>query len=310
VTGVTTVAFESVSRWYGQVLGVAQVDLEIDGGVVGLLGPNGAGKSTLMKLACGELRPSDGAVRVFGEDPFANPRVAARLGLAPEGDNFYPRTRGLDFVTYLLRLHGFEAPGARELAERALGEVGLAEVAGRPISTYSKGMRQRLKLAQAVAHQPDLLILDEPLSGLDPVGRRQVIDRIRREGERGATVLVSSHILHEVELMTRQVVLMSQGRVLATGNVQEIRRLIDAHPHRIRMETKMPRALAARLLDFAGIRSVSFSEERGEVLAETSEPDRFYRELTGVVVKERLEVTELESPDDNLESVFHYLVGA
>lgn len=307
---MSVVRFSGVSRWYGKFLGVAQVDLELDGGVTGLLGPNGAGKSTLMKLIYGELRPSEGMVRVFGENPFANPQVAARLGLAPEGDNFYLRTRGVDFVAFLLRLHGFEPGSARELAERTLTEVGLAEVADRPIATYSKGMRQRLKLAQAVAHQPDLLVLDEPLSGLDPVGRRQLIDRIRREGERGATVIVSSHILHEVELMTREVVLMNHGRVLATGNVQEIRRLIDAHPHRIRIATPVPRPLAARLLNFPGIRSVSFSEERGEVLAETSEPDRFYRELTDVVVNERLAVTGLESPDDNLESVFHYLVGA
>jgi ABC-2 type transport system ATP-binding protein len=307
---VTAVALSGVSRWYGKVLGIAQLELEMNGGVIGLLGPNGAGKSTLMKLIYGELRPSQGQVRVFGENPFANPRVGARLGIGPEGDPYYPRTTGRDFVAYLLRLHGFEAGRASRTAETALGELGLDEVAVRPIATYSKGMRQRLKLAQAVAHQPDLLVLDEPLAGLDPVGRSELIDRIRREAARGATVIVSSHILHEVELMTREVVLLSQGRLLATGNVQEIRRLIDAHPHRIRIGTAQPRELARRLLDFQGIRSVAFSEERGEVLVETSEPDRFYRELGEAVVKDELSVGELESPDDNLESVFHYLVGA
>jgi ABC-2 type transport system ATP-binding protein len=306
---VTVVELRAVSRWYGQVLGLAGVELAVGPGITGLLGPNGAGKSTLMKLIYGELRPSAGEVLVFGRPPFADPEVAARLGLAPEGDNFYPRLRGRQFVELLLKLHGFDDREAVQTAAAALSQVGLGEAADRPVATYSKGMKQRLKLAQAIAHRPDVLILDEPLSGLDPVGRREVIDLIRREGARGAAVLVSSHILHEVELMTREVVLMSQGRVLATGNVHDIRRLIDAHPHRVRVATAAPRELAARLLQLSGILSVSFSEERHEVLAETADPEHFYARLAGLVLEESVPIEELDSPDDNLESVFHYLVG-
>jgi len=306
---VTTIALSAVSRWYGSVLGVNNVELTIGPGVTGLLGPNGAGKSTLMKLLYGELRPSHGEVRVYGERPFANPEVARRIGIVPEGDSFYPRVSGRDFVRFLMRLHGLDEAASIEATSRALKRVGLEEAAGRAITTYSKGMRQRLKLAQAIAHGPDLLILDEPLAALDPVGRYDVMELIRAEGARGATVVVSSHILHEVELMTREVVLMSQGRVLATGNVHEIRGLIDAHPHRVRVSTSTPRALAARLLEFSGIKSVSFSEERKEVLAETSDPEHFYRGLAELVLDQGMDVSELDSPDDNLESVFHYLVG-
>lgn len=307
---MSVLQFQSVTRCYGSVLGVGGVSFEIGPGVTGLLGPNGAGKSTLMRLASGEIRPNGGEVRAFGEMPFANPRVAARLGFMPEEDNFYPRVRGREFLQFLLLLHGFDPVDSLRRAGEALAEAGLQEVADRPVSTYSKGMRQRLKLAQAIAHRPELLILDEPLSGLDPVGRRETIDLIRRRGAAGAAVLVSSHILHEIEMMTSEVVLMNQGRVLATGNFHEIRRLIDSHPHRIRISTPSPRELASRLLDFPGLRSISFSEEREEVLAETAEPERFYRLLGDVVLSQGVTVRELDSPDDNLESVFHYLVGA
>jgi ABC-2 type transport system ATP-binding protein len=170
-------------------------------------------------------------------------------------------------------------------------------------------MRQRLRLAQAIAHDPDLLVLDEPLTGLDPAGRREIIDWIRGFGARGKTVLVSSHILHEVELMTREIVLMTSGRVLASGNIHDIRRLIDAHPHRIRIATPTPRALASRILEEPGLHSISFSEEAGEVGLETREPERFYRLLHRLAIEENAALDEITSPDDNLEAVFHYLVG-
>jgi ABC-2 type transport system ATP-binding protein len=256
----------------------------------------------------GQIRPSLGRLTVFGEDPFANPQVGARLGLVPEEDGFPPRASGRDWLRLLLRLHGLSEEEAHRRASESLAEVGLETASSMPVSNYSKGMRQRLKLAQATAHRPELLVLDEPLSGLDPLGRRETIDCIRQWGERGATVLVSSHILHEVELMTREVVLMNQGRVLASGNVHEIRRLIDAHPHRIHISTPAPKALAARLLDFPGIHSISFSEEGGRVDLETEAPESFYGLLADLVLEENLPVHELTSPDDNLEAVFNYLV--
>jgi ABC-2 type transport system ATP-binding protein len=249
-------------------------------------------------------------LHVFGEVPFANPQVARRIGIVPEEDGFPPRVTGGDWVRYLLRLHGFDDNESEQRTRDSLSRVHLETVVDRPISTYSRGMRQRLKLAQATAHGPDLLVLDEPLAGLDPVGRREMIDWIRDWGKQGKSVLVSSHILHEVELMTREVVLMNQGRVLASGNVHDIRSLIDAHPHRIRLSTPTPKALAARLLDLPGIESVSFSEDRREVNLETTEPEQFYVWLAKLVLDENIVVHEITSADDNLEAVFQYLVGS
>ena len=302
------IELQGVSRWFGPVLGVSRVSLTVGPGVTALLRPNGAGKSTLMRLITGQIRPSSGELTVFGEDHFANPGVAARWGLVPEEDGFPPGVRGREWLKFLLRLQGLTADEASLRAGQTLATVGLQAMAEQPIATYSKGMRQRLKFAQAIAHEPDMLVLDEPLSGFDPAGRREMIDWIRRWGAKGRTVLVSSHILHDVELMTQEIVLVSEGRVLASGNVHEIRQLMDRHPHRILISTPQPKALAARLIELAGIHTISFSEEKREVRLETREPDRFYRSLTELVSKEGVSVEELSSPDDNLEAVFHYLV--
>jgi ABC-2 type transport system ATP-binding protein len=298
----------SVSRWYGNVLGLSRVSLGFGPGVTALLGPNGAGKSTLLKLVTGLLRPSSGSVTVFGASPFANPEVHRRLGLVPEEEELRARVSAFEWIEYLLRLHGFAAGDARERAEKALSDVGLEPARDRRVTTFSRGMKQRLRIAQAMAHDPDVLVLDEPLTGLDPVGRREVIDWIRGWGARGKTVLVSSHILHEVELMTREVVLMTAGKVMASGNIHEIRRLIDAHPHHIAVSTPEPRELAAYLLGQDGLHSISFSEELSRVELETREPDRFYVLLSDYVLDRGGAIHEITSPDDNLEAVFHYLV--
>ena len=312
MSGDAVVRLDHASRWYGNVLGLSGVELTLPPGVTALLGANGAGKSTLIKLVTGLLRPSAGAVSVFGESPFANPRVHRRMGVVPEEEELRPSApvRARDFLVYLLRLHGFEAEEARRRAEATLVQVGLEGASETRVRAFSRGMRQRLRLAQAIAHDPDLLVLDEPLTGLDPVGRREFIDWIRDFGARGKTVLVSSHILHEVELMTREVVLMTAGRVLASGNIHEIRRLIDAHPHRIEISTPAPRKLAARILEEPGLHSIAFSEEARQVRLETREPERFYRLLHRLVLEENATVDEITSPDDNLEAVFHYLVGS
>lgn len=305
------IRLENVSRWYGNVLGLSGVDLSFPTGVTALLGPNGAGKSTLIRLVTGLIRPSSGTVSVFGETPFANPRVHRRLGVVPEEEELRlsAPVNARDFLAYLLRLHGFEIGEARRRAEETLAAVGLEGAAGTRLRAFSRGMRQRFRLAQAIAHDPDLLVLDEPLTGLDPLGRREFIDWIRGFGSRGKAVVVSSHILHEVELMTREVVLMTEGRVLASGNVHEIRRLMDAHPHRITVSTSTPKKLAARILEEPGLHSIAFSEEAREVRLETREPERFYRLLQRIVLEENATVDEITSPDDNLEAVFHYLVG-
>ena len=302
------IKLRAVSRWFGPVLGVSRIDLSLGPGVTALLGPNGAGKSTLMRLITGQIRPSSGELTVLGEDPFANPRIATRWGLVPEEDGFPHGARGRDWLHFLLRLQGLDPKQAARKGQEALETLGLREMADRPIASYSKGMRQRLKFAQAIAHEPELLILDEPLSGFDPSGRREMIDWIRRWGEQGRTVLVSSHILHDVEMMTQEIVLISGGQVRASGNVHEIRSLMDEHPHRVLISTPQPKRLAARLIQLEGIHTISFSEEDREVTLQTIKPDHFYRSLTELVSKEGLPVEELFSPDDNLEAVFHYLV--
>lgn len=305
---MSVIELEGVSRWYGNVLGLSRVSLAFETGVTALLGPNGAGKSTLLKLVTGLLRPSSGRISVFGAEPFANPDVHRRLGLVPEEEEFHARVTALDWLEYLLRLHGFTEAEARRRAEEVLTVVGLSDAARRRVATFSRGMKQRLRIAQAMSHDPELLVLDEPLTGLDPVGRHEVIDWIRRWGDGGKTVLVSSHILHEVELMTREVVLMTAGKVMASGNIHEIRRLMDAHPHHILISTPEPKALAAELLGLDGLHSISFSEAESRVELETRDPDRFYKLLADFVIDGKATIDEISSPDDNLEAVFHYLV--
>jgi ABC-2 type transport system ATP-binding protein len=304
---VTVIATEHLSKWYGQVSGLNDVTVTVPGGITGLLGPNGAGKSTFMKLVTGQLRPSAGAVRVFGESIWGNPAQYARLGFCPEQDAFYERMTGLEWVTALARLHGMSPDVAEAAARRALETVDLLDAADRKIGAYSKGMRQRVKLAQAIAHDPELLILDEPLSGMDPIMRRRTIRVIKEWGRAGKSVVVSSHILHEIEAMTSTILLIHNGRILAEGNVYQIRALIDEHPHTVSIRAADPRALARRLLMEEDISSLRF--EPGAVVVETPRPDAFYARLTALAASgEDGAIEEVTSPDDNLQAVFTYLV--
>jgi ABC-2 type transport system ATP-binding protein len=300
-------ATEHLSKWYGQVSGLNDVTVRVPPGITGLLGPNGAGKSTFMKLITGQLKPSKGRVEVFGESIWGRPAYYRRIGFCPEQDAFYDRMTGLDWVAALVGLHGFDQAAAREAATRALAAVDLADVAGKRIGAYSKGMRQRVKLAQAIAHDPELLILDEPLSGMDPVGRRRTMRMIRDWAKQGKSVLVSSHILHEIELMTSNILLINNGRILAEGNVHQIRDLIDEHPHTVHIRAADPRGLAREFLTRADVLSLRF--EPGAVIVETGRPDDFYLRLTELVAQGACgPVEELTSPDDNLQAVFKYLV--
>ncbi|MEO7193014.1 MAG: ABC transporter ATP-binding protein [Vicinamibacterales bacterium] len=300
-------AARDLSKWYGQVIGLNNVSVEVPPGITGLLGPNGAGKSTFMKLITGQLRPSKGSVQVLGEPIWGNPSLYFRIGFCPEQDAFYERMTGLEWVTALLRLNGHDERQARAAAHRALGMVDLLDVAGKRIGAYSKGMRQRVKLAQALAHDPELLILDEPLSGMDPIGRRRTIRMIRDWARQGRSVLVSSHILHEIESMTSNILLINNGRILAEGNVHQIRDLIDEHPHTVYIRAADPRRLAREFLAHLDVISLRF--QPGAVVVETGTPDAFYARLTELVAAgECGAVEELTSPDDNLQAVFKYLV--
>jgi len=301
------IAADHLSKWYGQVIGLNDVTVTVPPGITGLLGPNGAGKSTFMKLITGQLRPSKGAVTVLGEPIWKNPKLYFRVGFCPEQDAFYERMTGLEWVTALVRLNGYSEKEAAIAAEKALTGVDLMDAANKKIGAYSKGMRQRVKLAQAIVHDPEMLILDEPLSGMDPLARRRTMKMIRDWARQGKSVLVSSHILHEVESMTSNSLLINNGRILAEGNVHQIRDLIDEHPHTVYIRADDPRGLARQFLTGADVISLRF--EPGAVIVETGKPDEFYGRLTALVADGACgAVEEVSSPDDNLQAVFKYLV--
>jgi ABC-2 type transport system ATP-binding protein len=300
---------DHLSKWYGQVSGLNDVTVAVPPGITGLLGPNGAGKSTLMKLVTGQLRPSKGSVRVLGEPIWGNPVIFSRIGFCPEQDAFYDRMTGLEWVAALVRLNGLSLEDASASARRALEIVDLLDAMDKKIGAYSKGMRQRVKLAQAIVHDPELLIFDEPLSGMDPIARRKTIRMIKEWARAGKSILVSSHILHEIESMTSNILLINNGRILAEGNVHQIRDLIDEHPHTVFVRAADPRALARRFLEEDDVISMRF--EQGAVVVETGRPDAFYARLTDMAASgEAGAIDEVTSPDDNLQAVFKYLVKA
>jgi ABC-2 type transport system ATP-binding protein len=303
----SVIAADHLSKWYGQVIGLNDITLAVPPGITGLLGPNGAGKSTFMKLVTGQLKPSKGTITVLGQPIWNNPSLYARLGFCPEQDAFYERMTGLEWVTALVSLNGVGETAARDMSARALETVGLSDAAAKKIGAYSKGMRQRVKLAQALAHDPQVLILDEPLSGMDPLVRRRTIRLIKDWGRAGKSVLVSSHVLHEIESMTSNILLINQGRILAEGNVHQIRDLIDEHPHTVFIKAENTRQLAREFLTDDQVLSLRF--EDGGVVVQTARPDAFYARLTDLAASGELgTIDEVTSPDDNLQAVFQYLV--
>jgi len=306
MSGSSVVSADGLSRWYKQVIGINDVSLSIGPGITGLLGPNGAGKSTFMKLVTGQIKPSRGTVKVLGEPIWNNPPLMRRIGFCPEQDAFYSGMTGLKWVEGLVGLNGFPPAETRSRAMKALEVLGLLDAKDKKIGAYSKGMRQRVKLAQAIAHDPELLILDEPLGGMDPMGRRQTIRMIKEWAEQGRSIIVSSHILHEIESMTSTILLVNHGRIVAEGNVHEIRELIEDHPHRIFIQCDNPRRLASRLVGWAEVSGMRLDEAGVEI--QTSRPDAFFTMLPDVILGDKVRVTRLLSPDDNLQAVFDYLV--
>jgi ABC-2 type transport system ATP-binding protein len=304
------IVLSHASRWYGQVIGLNDVSAEIGPGLTALLGMNGAGKSTMLRMITGQIRPTTGTITVFGMEPFANAAVYRRVGYCPEIDNFYEHMTGRRFVYHLARLAEFDHNGATRRTEEVLAMVGMQDRADRKIAGYSKGMRQRIKLAQAMLHNPEIILLDEPLNGLDPVGRHEYIQMLNQLANEGKTVLVCSHILYEVEQMTSALLLLHRGRLLATGDLKVIRSLIDKHPHQIRIETPEPRKVAALLAGLPDVVSLNFAPGGEALQLEVRNPNEFYGSLTSIALKESLPIRGLSSPDNNLESVFRYLVEA
>jgi ABC-2 type transport system ATP-binding protein len=302
------VEFSSVSKWYGNVIGVNNLTFQVPPGVTGLLGPNGAGKSTLLQLATGQLRPSQGQVLVLEQPAWNNPGLNRSLGLCPEQDAFYEWMTGRDFVTTCARLSGLGRRQARESAAWTLDLVGMTPHIDRAIAGYSKGMRQRTKLAQALVHDPKILFLDEPLTGTDPVARRDLIEVVRRLGAQWKSIIVSSHVLHEVESMTPNIVLLNRGRLVAEGNIRQIRDLIDKYPHRIVLKCEEYRSLAAKLVQFQDVVGLKILSKEKSILIETHLPDIFYGRLPRLALENGCPICEVYSDDDNLEAVFKYLV--
>jgi ABC-2 type transport system ATP-binding protein len=302
------VCFEQVSKWYGNVIGVNKLSLRIRRGVTGLLGPNGAGKSTLLQLATGQLYPSQGRVLVLGQAVWNNPGLNQYLGLCPEQDAFWEWMTGRDFIRTCARLTGFRGAEAERLTDRALEMVRMTEHADRAVGGYSKGMRQRTKLAQALVHDPEVLFLDEPFTGTDPVARRDLMDIVIGLGKQGKSVVVSSHVLHEVQSLTQNIVLMNRGRLVAEGTIRDIRDLIDKHPHRIVLVCADFRRLAAELASWEDVEGLKIQPRERSVIAETWAPDAFYARLPELSLRDGTVIEEVYSEDDNLEAVFKYLV--
>jgi ABC-2 type transport system ATP-binding protein len=303
------VAFHEVSKWYGNVIGINKLTVNIPAGVTGLLGPNGAGKSTLLQLATGQLYPSQGSVQVLGEEVWNNSQLNRFIGLCPEQDAFYEWMTGWDFIFTSARLAGMSRAAASEAAGDVLAAVGMTKNQNRAIRGYSKGMRQRTKLAQALVHQPRVLFLDEPLTGTDPVARRDLMDIIARLGAENKSVVVSSHVLHEVQSLTPNIILLNHGRLVAEGQVREIRDLIDKHPHHIVLVADDYRRLAARLVARDDVEGVKVLPAQRALMVETHLPDAFYGSLPMLSLEAGTAIREVYSDDDSLEAVFKYLVN-
>lgn len=303
-----SIEVRGVSKLFGLVRALDEIDLDFEPGVTGLLGPNGSGKSTLLKLVTGQLRPDTGHVRVLGRDPFADPAAMVGVGLCPEHDKFYEEMPAVDFITALVRLHGFGAREASDRARAALVRVDLEQAGGKRLREMSRGMRQRVKIAQAIAHDPTVLLLDEPLTGTDPVGRAGLIELVASLGTGGRTVVVSSHVLHEIEAMTPQVVLIRYGRLRAQGNIRRLRALLHDRPYRIRVELDDARGLAVRLLASPDIRAVSIVDGRTVELT-TVALDATCAELPRIAEAMGLAIMRMVSPDADLESLYGYLVS-
>jgi ABC-2 type transport system ATP-binding protein len=305
-----SIVFEDVSKFYGEVLGVNRVNLTIDPGITGLVGPNGSGKTTLFNLATGLLRPSRGRVSVLGIPADRPEELFRRVGYATQFDSFPKGMTGMTFVESFLRLHGHSGAEARRLADEAIERVRLTEHAGRKVAGYSKGMRQRIRLAQAMAHRPAVLLLDEPLNGLDPMVRAEMIALFKELGAQGLHVLISSHILHEVDMISDRVVLINNGYVVAEGNIQGVRSEMEKHPMQILIRCDRPARLASRVFEEDGVVEARLSDDEKGVLVATRDADSFYLMLNRVVLDEGFAVETVMPVDEDVQSVYRYLIGS
>jgi ABC-2 type transport system ATP-binding protein len=298
------IAVDVVSKFFGSVVAVSDVSFGIDHGVTALLGPNGAGKSTLFRMLCGLTPPSRGSVSVLGTDPRTDRDVRGRLSLVPQQDALFDHLSASEFLEFAARTHAI--PDPESAAARALGLVDLADVGGKPVGQFSKGMRQRVKVAAALVNDPEVLILDEPLTGLDPVQRRHMIALFHQLGDEGRCVLVSSHVLDEVAKIGSRILVIAQGRLVASGDYRDLRELMDDRAHRIRVGASDPRRLASALVERGLVSGLSVDDRN--VMVDTLDVDAFGRQVAALSVELGVRLTEVSPLDDDLESVFKYLV--
>ena len=304
-----TIVFENVSKFYGDVLGVNRVTLTFEAGITGLVGPNGSGKTTLMNLATGLLRPTQGRVRVLGVRPNRPEKMFSRVGYCTQFDAFPAGMSGHQFIYSYLRVHGFPHRRAEELTAKALDTVGLTDAARRRVAGYSKGMRQRARLAQAISHEPQVLVLDEPLNGLDPMARAEVIAIFQDLAAQGRHLIISSHILHEVDMISDRVVLLSSGYVVAEGEIHGVRDEMEDHPIQVLVRCDKPARMASRLFEQDYVVEASLHDDRRGLMVRTRDPDRFYAFLNDVVLEEEVRVETVTVADSDVRAVYQYLIS-
>ena len=302
------IMFEDVSKFYGEVLGVNRVNLQIAPGITSLVGPNGSGKTTLMNLMTGLLKPTSGRISVLGTSPNHPEAIFQKLGYCSQFDSFPRGATARGFIEFYLRVHGYATQETRELTYQALERVSMLEAADRKVSAFSKGMRQRVRLAQSIAHNPSVLVLDEPLNGLDPVARAEIIRLFRQLADAGMYLVISSHILHEVDMMSDSVVLLHNGYVVAEGEVHGVRDEIDEHPIQILIRCDRPQTLAARLFEHEHTVEARIHDDRQGLFIKTRRPEDFYLVLNKVITEHNLQVESVAPVDDDLNAVYQYLI--
>ena len=304
------IVFDDVSKFYGEILGVNRVNLNISPGITSLVGPNGAGKSTLMNLMTGLLRPSRGHITILGIPTDQPEQLFRKVGYCTQFDSFPRGLTGREFVRSFLLVHGTDRKKADELTTIALERVSLLEAGERKVAAYSKGMRQRIRLAQAIAHQPEVMILDEPLNGLDPMVRAETIALFRKLAEEGLHLVISSHILHEVDVMSDRVILLNNGYVVAEGNIHGVRDEMEEHPMQILIRCDKPSRLAAQVFDQNHVVEARLHDDRLGLFVKTKDPDRFYLLLNRVVAEGEINIESVVPIDDDLSAVYQYLIGS
>lgn len=309
-TASQMIVLDDVSKFYGEILGVNRVSLSIAPGITSLVGPNGSGKTTLMNLITGLLRPTRGRINVLGIRPDRSEELFRKVGYCSQFDSFPRGLTGREFIKSFLLVHGFQKPEAENLTMKALERVNLLDAADRKVAAYSKGMRQRVRLAQSIAHQPTVLILDEPLNGLDPIARAEVIALFRELAAEGLHLVISSHILHEVDMMSDRVVILNNGYVVAEGDIRDVRDEMEEHPMQILIRCDRPAALAARIFEQDAVVEAKIHEDHHGLFVKTRDADRFYLMLNRVVLEGELNIESVAPVDDDLSAVYQYLIGS